>query len=63
MTPAEQKILDLSAKVIALQNTEEFQPVVQELRATIHEYLESARDRVAELAFVITNESESKAAD
>jgi len=63
VTPAERKILELSRKVIALQNTDEFQPAVEELRATIHSYLESMRDKVAELAFIIANESDSKAAD
>jgi predicted translin family RNA/ssDNA-binding protein len=63
MTPAEKKILDLSARVIAQQETDEFQPAVEELRATIHAYLEGIRDKVAELAFVVANESDSKAAD
>lgn len=62
MTIAEQRILDLSAKVIALQNTDEFQDAVAELRACLHEYLENTRSRVVELAVIIRNESQSKAA-
>ncbi len=45
------------------QATADFQSAAQELRDTIHDYLESVRDRVAALAVVIANESDSKAAD
>ena len=62
MTLAEQKIIDLSAKVIAMKDTDGFQPAIQELRAAIHEHIEGAREKVAEIAFVIKNESDSKAA-
>ena len=63
MGPAEQKIIDLSAKVISMQDTADFEPAVQELRASIHIYLENLRDKVAELALVIAAENDSKAAD
>jgi hypothetical protein len=63
VTPAEQKIFDLSAKVIALQDTPEFSDTVQELREAIHNYLSCVHDKLADLAFLIANESESKAAD
>lgn len=63
VSPAEQKIIDLSAKVISMQDTADFEPAVQELRASIHGYLEGLRDKVAELALIVASESESKAAD
>ena len=63
MTSNEQKIVELSAKVIAMQDTEAFEPAIRELRAAIHEHIEGARVKVAEMAFAIKNESDSKAAD
>ena len=62
MTPQEQNILDLSAKVIALKDTEEFEPAVRELRESLHKYLNRARDQVADLAFVVAAYDASKAA-
>ena len=58
----EQKIIDLSSKVIAMKDTEAFEPAIQELKAAIHEHVSNVRDKVAELAFVVAKESESKAA-
>ena len=63
ISPAEQKILDLSRKVIAAQGTAELEPAVRQLRKALHEYLNSSRDRVADLAFVIAAHDDSKAAD
>ena len=58
---SEQKIIDLSAKVVALQDTPEFWPAVHELREAIHDHLSSVRDKVADLAFLIANESDKAA--
>ena len=63
VSPAEQKIIDLSAKVIATQDTPEFEAAVQALREAIHTHLSGMRDKVADLALLIANESESSAAD
>lgn len=63
VTPAEQKIVDLSAKVIAVQGTAGFEPALEELRQAIHEHINRARDGVADLAFQIASISDSKAAD
>ena len=63
VTPQEKEILDLSAKVIALKDSEGFEPAVRELRESLHEYLNRTRDKVADLAFAIASTSESKAAD
>ena len=58
---SEQKIIDLSAKVVALQDTPEFWPAVHELREAIHGHLSSVRDKVADLAFLIANENDEAA--
>jgi hypothetical protein len=58
---SEQKIIDLSAKVVALQDTPEFWPAVHELREAIHNHLSSVRDKVADLAFLIANENDKAA--
>ena len=58
---SEQKIIDLSAKVVALQNTREFWPAVHELREAIHDHLSSVGDKVADLAFLIANENDKAA--
>jgi hypothetical protein len=63
MTSAEQKIVDLSTKVIALQDSREFESAIAELRDAIHTHLSGTRDKVADLAFLVANGSESKAAD
>lgn len=60
MGPAEHKIIDLSAKVISMQDTADFETAVQELRASIHIYLEDLRDKVAELALVVAAEGDSQ---
>jgi hypothetical protein len=59
--PAEQKIVDL-IKVIEKQDSPELNPTVHELREAIHTHVSDVRDKVAELAFVMAKESESKAA-
>ena len=58
---SERKIIDLSAKVVALQDTPEFWPAVHELREAIHDHLSSVRDTVADLAFLIANENDKAA--
>ena len=58
---SERKIIDLSAKVVALQDTPEFWPAVHELREAIHDHLSSVRDKVADLAFLIANENDKAA--
>ncbi len=58
---SEQKIIDLSAKVVALQDTPEFWPAVHELREAIHDHLSSVRDKVADLAFLIANKNDKAA--
>ncbi len=58
---SEQKIIDLSAKVVALQDTPEFWPAVHELREAIHNHLSSVRDKVADLAFLIATENDKAA--
>lgn len=63
MTPAEKKIIDLSTKVIAMQDTDDFLPALRELRIAIRQHLDGTRDKVADLALLIANESGSKAAD
>ena len=63
MLPAEQKIIDLSAKVIATLDTAEFDTAVHALREAIHFRLSGMRDKVADLALLIANESESNAAE
>jgi hypothetical protein len=63
ISASEQKIIDLSAKVVALQDTPEFWPAVQQLRTAIHDHVSSTREKVSDLAFLIANESKSNAAD
>jgi len=58
---SEQKIIDLSAKVVAVQDTPEFWPAVQELRNAIHDHVSSTRDKVSDLAFLIANENDKAA--
>jgi len=58
---SERKIIDLSAKVVALQDTPEFWPAVHELREAIHDHLSSVRDKVADLAFLIADENDKAA--
>ncbi|PYV71721.1 MAG: hypothetical protein DMG96_28190 [Acidobacteria bacterium] len=61
VTPTEQKIVDLSTKVIAMQGDDGFEVAIRELRAGIREHIESARNRLA--AFRVANDSDSKVAD
>jgi hypothetical protein len=60
---SEQNIIDLSAKVIAVKNTPEFELAIRELKEAIREHIEGMRDKIADLTFVVANESESNAAD
>ena len=63
ISASEQKIIDLSAKVLTVQDTPEFWPAVQALRDAIHNHVSSTREKVSDLAFLIANESKSNAAD
>ncbi len=60
---SERKIIDLSAKVVAVQDTPEFWPAVRELKDAIHDHVSSTREKVSDFAFLIANESKSNAAD
>jgi len=62
VTGSERKILELSRKVISLQESPEFDTAVQELRGAIHDHLTGVRDKVAALEFLVAKESGSKAA-
>jgi len=61
VTPTEQKIIDLSTKVISMQDSEGFEDAIHELRAAIREHLNGVRYRAA--AFLVANDSDSNAAD
>jgi hypothetical protein len=50
---SDQLIIDLCTKVIATQDSAEFQAAVEELRAALHRRISYARDKVAELALVV----------
>ncbi len=63
ISASERKIIDLSAKVVAVQDTPEFWPAVRELKDAIHDHVSSTREKVSDLAFLIANESKSNAAD
>ena len=60
---SEQKIIDLSAKVIAVKDTPEFDRTIRELKEAIREHIEGMRDKVSDLTFVVANKSESEADD
>jgi len=61
VSASEQKIIDLSTKVVAVQDTPEFWPAVQELRDALHDHVSSTRDKVSDLAFLIANENDKAA--
>jgi hypothetical protein len=63
LSPSEQRIVDLCAKAIASQDSEDFQPAIDELRAALREQLEATRDKVADLALLVAARNESQAAD
>jgi hypothetical protein len=60
---SDQQILDLCTKVIATQDSPEFQAAMEELRATLHQRISSTRDKGIELAHVVINTSDSQPAD
>ena len=60
--PQDQRILELCTKVIAMQNSPEFQYAIEELRAALHSHIGRARDKVADMALVVNNRK-SDAAD
>lgn len=60
---SEQRIIELCYKVIALpEDSPEFDPAIQELKAAIHQQMEDARRDVAKLAVLVARD-ESQAAD
>lgn len=60
VSPSEQAIAQLCAKVIAVQDCEGFEEAVQALRVALHEHLAALRDKVADLAFVVAAEDKKK---
>ena len=60
---SEQKILRLCDQAISEENTGNIEPVLRQLRVAISEHLYGVRDNVADLAFLMASENESKAAD
>jgi hypothetical protein len=63
LSPSEQRIVDLCAKAIASQDSEDFQPAINELRAALREQLEAAKDKVSNLALLVVARNESQVAD
>jgi len=63
LTPSEQRIVDLCAKAIASQDSEDFEPAIHELRAALPEHLRTSRDKVADMALLVAARNESQAAD
>jgi hypothetical protein len=63
LAPSEQKILDLCANVVSCSpDAQDFQRVVEELRAGIHTHLETTRGKLKEMALHVRS-SGSSAAD
>jgi hypothetical protein len=63
LSPSEQKIVDLCANVVSCSpDSQDFQSVVEELRAAIHTHLEATRDKLKEMA-LRAQSSGSSAAD
>ncbi len=65
ISPPEQRIADLCAKVIACpQDSEDFKLAIHELTAALREHLETTRDKVADLAMSVADpRPDSQAAD
>ena len=61
MTSPEHKIIELSRKVISLEESPEFEAAVQDLKGAIHEHLDGVKDKVAELEFLMAKESDKAA--
>jgi hypothetical protein len=61
VSPSEQAIAQLCAKVIASQDCEGFEEAVQALREALREHLAAVRDKVADLAFIIGEEKKRAA--
>jgi hypothetical protein len=59
LSPTEQAIAQLCAKVIALQDTDGSEEALADLRVALHEHLAAMRDKVADLALIIAAEDES----
>ncbi len=64
-TPAEQRILDLCNRVIAAQESENFQETMEELRFALHSHIErmrqQTRSRAIDLRLVVNNSNSSVA--
>jgi hypothetical protein len=63
LSPSEQKIVALCSKITAMESSEDFEPMLIELKAAIRQHITDARDKVADFALVIAARDESKAAD
>jgi uncharacterized protein YjbJ (UPF0337 family) len=54
LSPSEQKILELCGKVTSLQNdSDELKLAIEELKAAIHQHVDKAKDKMADIAFMI----------
>lgn len=59
---ADERVVDLCRRVIALpENSDEFEPTIRELKATIHEQMEEARSRLTKMALIVAARNESQA--
>lgn len=60
----ESRILSLCHKVVALPTgSNEFEPTIRELKTALHEQLEEARTKVAEMALMVASQYDSRATD
>lgn len=59
---SEDRVVDLCRRVIALpEDSDEFEPTMRELKATIHEQLEEARSRLTKMALIVAVHNQSQA--
>jgi hypothetical protein len=63
LSPCEQRIVNLCAKALAAQDSEDLGPAMHELRAALHEHLQTSRDNLADMALLVAAHEESQAAD
>lgn len=57
----EHKIIELSKKVVSLEESPEFEAAVKDLKGAIHEHVDGVRDKVADLEFLIAKENDKAA--
>jgi hypothetical protein len=62
LSTSEQKIIGLCSKIAAMDDSDEFGPILNELRDAIRQHLTEARDRVADFVLVVATLDESKSA-